>query len=789
MRSIKIFIENYQLDLFHEEQIEVTSTVQNIADIATVFTDFSQSFSVPCTPNNNRIFEHYYNNDVDTTIDHNRRRAARIEIDTIPFRTGKIQLEKSQIKNLSADNYSVTFFGDIVTFKDLVLEDKLKDLDYSTINHVYSGAEVQARIETDSSVTDYDVKYPLISSSTVWEYGVGGATDINAVGGAMSYTELFPAVRVATIFELIALNYGVTFTGNILTNKRFTDAFLFYKSKEAPITYSAPVDLIFGVGNASTDVLYESIVQQRPIADSVLLLPSDSFAYARYYTVSVNITTATAVNYYLDVYQNGVLTSSYLGNGSQTFSVISYGTYNATIDYSFKLRSSAVMTFDGTVDYSYNYTVGNNTDPFTYPPYNDSLSYSEAITSVTTTNYTNLSAFAPEMKVMDFMKGIFNTFNLTVVSTSPTSFRFQTLKDFYNSGSIKNITPYVISNELTVSRPKLYNAISFEYEKSECFLNRVYFDLFSKEYSNLKAVFGYDGGDYIIKLPFETLMHTKFTNTDLQVAYTLGTSPEYKKYIPKPVLLYQNKYTNIGVGQDLKFYNGTTTDTITDYIPFGQDADISGVDYSLNFNSDISTYTENIENNSLYATYYEEYLTNLFSSKTRLVDVKAIIPINMLSKLKLNDSLIIRDKKYIINSMKTNLTSGEVSFSLITNQRESVDFNQTIYIDYLAQNVLVDFSIPEDYSIVISTPIETQFATPNDYTPTGEQQITLACTINATTLTRVNTFPMVVTTPDGVLPNQYLTIVQSPEIGYRIVETTTGAIPRITEDGQKRIIE
>lgn len=789
MRSIKIFIENYQLDLFHEEQIEVTSTVQNISDIATVFTDFSQSFSVPCTPNNNRIFEHYYNNDVDTTIDHNRRRAARIEIDTIPFRTGKIQLEKSQIKNLSADNYSVTFFGDIVTFKDLVLEDKLSDLDYSTINHVYSGAEVQARIETDSSVTDYDVKYPLISSSTVWEYGVGGATDINAVGGAMSYTELFPAVRVATIFELIALNYGVTFTGNILTNKRFTDAFLFYKSKEAPITYSAPVDLIFGVGNALTDVLYESIVQQRPIATSALSLPANSFASSKYYNVSVNILTPSSINYYLDVYLNGVLTSSYLGNGSNVFNVAYTYTVNATIDYTFKLRSSAVMTFDGTVDYSLNYTVQNFLDPFTYPPYNDSLSYSEAITSVTTTNYTNLSAFAPEMKVMDFMKGIFNTFNLTVVSTSPTSFRFQTLKDFYNSGSIKNITPYVISNELTVSRPKLYNAISFEYEKSECFLNRAYFDLFSKEYSNLKAVFGYDGGDYIIKLPFETLMHTKFTNTDLQVAYCLGTGPEYKKYIPKPVLLYQNKYTNIGVGQDLKFYNGTTTDTITDYIPFGQDADISGVDYSLNFNSDISTYTENIENNSLYATYYEEYLTNLFSSKTRLIDVKAIIPINMLSKLKLNDSLIIRDKKYIINSMKTNLTSGEVSFSLITNQRESVDFNQTIYIDYLAQNVLVDFSIPEDYSIVISTPIETQFATPNDYTPTGEQQITLACTINATTLNRINTFPMVVTTPDGVLPNQYLTIVQSHEIGYRIVETTTGAIPRITEDGQKRIIE
>jgi len=387
------------------------------------------------------------------------------------------------------------------------------------------------------------------------------------------------------------------------------------------------------------------------------------------------------------------------------------------------------------------------------------------------------------------MKGIFNTFNLTVVSTSPTSFRFQTLHDFYNSGSVRNITPYVITDEITVTRPKLYNAISFEYETSNCFLNRKYFDLFGKEYSNLKAVFGYDGGDYTIKLPFETLMHQKFTNTQLQVAYTLGTQPEYKTYIPKPVLLYQNKYTNIGVGQDFKFYNSITTDTITDYIPFGQDAEVSGVNYSLNFNSDISSFTENIENNSLYATYYEEYLTNLFSSKTRLIDVKTIIPISMLTSLKLNDSLIIRDKKYIINSMKSNLTTGEVSFSLITNQRESVDFNQTIYIDYLAQNKLVDFSIPEGYTVVISLPLETQFATPGNYTPIGEEQVSFACTLNAGTTDRTNTFPMVVTTPDGVLPNQYLTIIQSHEIGYRIVETATGAIPRVTEDGQKRIIE
>ena len=790
MRAVKIFIENLQLDLFTDETIEVTSSVQNIADIATVFTDFSQSFSIPCTPNNNRIFEHYYNNDVNTTIDHNKRRAARIEIDTVPFRTGKIQLEKSQLKNSNADSYSVTFFGDVVTFKDLVLEDKLSDLDYSTINHQYSGAEVQARIETDSSVTDYDVKYPLISSSRQWGYGITGTNDINTVGGAVVYSDLFPAVRVASIFELIALRYNVTFTGNILTNKRFKDAFLLYKNKDATSTMGEPSNLIFGVGNASTDVLYESIVQQRPIADSLLIYaPYDYVPFASY-GIQIQIFTASSVDYWLDVYKNGVYSSSISANGSHFFEVITDGLSTAEINYTFKIRATSPITYSGDVLYSYNYSLADYSYPSgggSAPVFGLQVISTEAITTTTTTDFTDLSSLAPNMKVMDFMKGIFNTFNLTVVSTSSTSFRFQTLHDFYNSGSIKNITPYVVTDELTISRPKLYNAISFEYEKSESFLNKQYFDFFAKEYSSLKAVFGYDGGDYVIKLPFETLMHTKFSGTSLQVAYCLGTAPEYKKYIPKPVLLYQNKYTNIGAGESFEFDNGTTTDTITDYIPFGQDADVSSVNYTLNFNSDISSFTENIENNSLYATYYEEYLTNLFNSKTRLVDVKTVIPLNMLSSLKLNDSLIIRDKKYIINTMKSNLITGVVDFSLITNQRDAIDYNQTIYIDYLAQNVLVDFSIPEDYSIVISSPLETQFATPSDLTLSGEQQITVVCTSNVTSSTRVNTFPITVTTPDGALPYQFLTIIQYAEIGYRVTES--GGIVRITEDGQQRIID
>jgi len=788
MREVKIFIENLQVDLFNDEQIEVTSTVQNIADLATLFTDFSQSFTIPCTPRNNAIFEHYYNNDVDTTIDHNKRRSVRIEVDTVPFRTGKVQLEKANVKNSNADYYSITFFGDIVTFKDLVLEDKLRDLDYSSVNHAYTGAEIQARIETDTAVTDYDVKYPLISSSRVWSHNDATSNDISIVGGAISYTELFPALRVSKILELIASKYSVTFTGNILTNPRFTKAYLLYKNKDTKTAYGEPVDLTFGVGNPSTSIMYESKVQQRTVSSSTLIYAPYDYATGITYNLSVTITTVSSVDYYLDVYINDVYTTSLPANGTNTFSIVPFGNNNTNKDYSFKIRSVSAFTFTGSVDYTLNYTLND----FAYPfgggvvPLAVSTLTTASIGSTSTTADTDLSSIAPDMKIMDFLKGIFNTFNLTVTPTSSSSFKFQTLNDFYNSGSEYNITPYVTTDEIGVSRPKLYNTISFEYEQSLSFMNRRYYDTFAKEYSNLKASFGYDGGDYTIKLPFETLLHTKFTGTEIQVGYCLVTT-DYKPYVPKPVLLYQNNLSTVGVGTVIKFNNGTTVDDITSYIPFGQDASISSVGYSLNFNSDISSFTEQIETNSLYATYYEDYLDNLFDAKTRLVNVKTIIPLRFLNKMKLNDTLIIRDKKYIINEMKSNLTSGVVDFTLLTNNRDTVDYNQNIYIDDLLQDVLVDFSVPEDYTVTISTPIETQYATPNDYTPNGEQQLTFACTANTTTSTRINTFPITVVTPNGTLPTQYLTIYQSSPVNLRIIEEAIGY--RVTEDGQKRILE
>ena len=60
---------------------------------------------------------------------------------------------------------------------------------------------------------------------------------------------------------------------------------------------------------------------------------------------------------------------------------------------------------------------------------------------------------------------------------------------------------------------------------------------------------------------------------------------------------------------------------------------------------------------------------NLFNLRNRLVSVKTHLPISILINLKLNDRLVIRDKRYVINEMKSNLNTGQVDFTLLLDYR------------------------------------------------------------------------------------------------------------------------
>jgi hypothetical protein len=659
-----------RLELFDDEQINVTSTVQNVQDISKTFTDFSQSFTIPASDHNNRILQHFYQSDVNALIDYNLRLDSFIEIDFTFFRRGKLQVEKANLKNGRPESYTVTFYGDGRTLKDYFGEDLLSDLDYTALSHKFTSAEIIARI--NGSIMD-DVKWPLITSNRIWEYQSSNVNvptpnwltstltnnDIHSNSGAVNKDELFPALRVAKIFDLIEAKYGVTFNGTFLSDKRFTDLFLWYKSTETLITTSQSFDVDMTAVSASfANYDLTNSVDLAANEINVQFINNDIFQHVINLTVS---SAATSDIYFIDVYQNGNLNNSIQGSGTGFYQLALINSVSGLDStYSFKLRSNAPNSISFSLEYGIFYL--------------DSGSLEFDTVDITCANIIfnaniNLSANAPKMKVADFFSGILKTFNMVCVSSDVNVYDVAPLDDWYGQGAIIDITEDTDIASIDVARMPLYKKIQFKFADSECMLNKFFSQTFNRNYGDTTYQYNYDGGEFTVELPFENLLQSKFNGSqNLQLGYSLNS--EFAPYIPKPVLLYTYDLQDT----NFKFANdGGGHSTITSYIPFGQDLRYNNTDLTLNFAPDTSTLIDIPIEQTLFAQYYFSYLYNLYNLKQRLINVKTILPVGVLTNLKLNDRLIIRDKRYIINDMNTNLTTGEVQLSLYLDFRPMIN--------------------------------------------------------------------------------------------------------------------
>ena len=98
MKAIQLYIEDQLVDLFKDESVTLTETIQNVKDIGKVFTPFSRSFTVPASKTNNKIFKHYYNFDIIDGLDARVKLDAHIDINYAPYQKGKIKVDGVQMK-------------------------------------------------------------------------------------------------------------------------------------------------------------------------------------------------------------------------------------------------------------------------------------------------------------------------------------------------------------------------------------------------------------------------------------------------------------------------------------------------------------------------------------------------------------------------------------------------------------------------------------------------------------------------------------------------------------------
>jgi hypothetical protein len=770
--TFEIYRSDYQrLDLFKDEKISITSQIGNANDIGKLYTDYTQTFSIPASKNNNQILSHWYESSVDNGYDHRMRYDAFIEVNTHRFRDGTIQLEKADKKDGFIDNYSVTFYGNLVQLKDVFKDDKLQTLDFTSFNHAYTSTEVRNRISSGSA---YDIRYPLIGNEFKYEYQSGSATkDITLSTGAVKWDKLFPAITVQNIFSRIQAKYGVTFTGSFFNLDQWKFLYLYLKPSLDLNFLSQPLNFDFTSKSSTfpeldlnTDVLTTNY-------NFPTTIPAGHIISQKSFRVFIVITpvAGSSVGYTLYAYKNGALFSSFTGVGTTTFIIdlvpqSSSPDLNAQYQYTFKLSSSAAFTFTGTLGYERRY-YDLNTATGSNPYY---VVLKSAFTSQTTVSNIQISNYMPDMKIVDFITGIIKAFNLIIVPKSNNTYEFIPLEMYYNAGKILDITEHTYENEMSINKPKLFKSVNFTYEQSNNVLNDKYKGLYQQSYGDL--IFNSEriteNSTYDIKLPFENVLFELVTQgKQFQTASLIDK--DLKPYIPKPMLIYCNGLVTTLAGADRIYVTnqiGVATQ-ITNYQRFSNEYDSMPTDathsqlMTMNFGNEQSSWLNVLAPQGLYYRHYKNFIDNLYDIKTRLIKVKALLPASLLGStvtngggiplgIALNDRLVIRNKRYLINSFTSDLTTGETDLELLTDYRgvnavNSVGYRIASMQDIQTDNQALTFEIViylndyETFNVKAATSFLSYTTSNNNKT-----DVLLSITIpaNATGLDRYDIIPI-----------------------------------------------
>ena len=732
-----------RIELFEDEKISVTSSVQDIADVSKAKTDFTQSFTIPASNTNNEIFKHWYESSLDGGFDHRVKYDGFIEIDTFTFREGSFALNDVKYKNNMLDSYSIVFYGKAKSIKDLFKEDKLASLDFSSLDHSFTSAEVLAKI---NSTTGF-VAYPLFAHDRLYDYNTGGSSDITNNAGSIKWNSLFPAVKLSKILDFIQTKYGVTFTGAFLDYIQFSRLWMLFKNAETLQVKTEPLKVNFtsktGGTNNEINLTTDEIGFIVTILDYRL----------RNLRIQI-IPTSGTIPYDVLIYKNGVLFNSFinqLGTKTNTFFNSQFSTQELNDKYTIEVQSETPMTFTSQLFYSRVF---------------DS-DFTASGTSQTTVANINIGTYAPDLKVIDLFTGLIKMFNLVIIPQDETTYELIPLELYYNNGAYKDISANIISDNIELKKTSMYKNINFKYQDSENILNNAFNNLFLSTrnfaYGNLayEQIDSLESSTFTVELPFENAMYER--EEDFQTI--TFKNKDLNNYVPKPLLMYDNGRQDVSPDIRINLNTGGYTD-ISSYRRFSNDIN-NGTLMSLNWGEEISSWYLSSIINGLYKRHYENYLGNIFNIKSRLVIVKCYFnPIELID-IKLNDRIIIRDKKYTINKMTTDLTSGETSLELLTDYRSGevaignrFSFEPFYEVDNTAQDIEI-LLLKNVSPIIVLTPSVDAWITYTTASYTDNETVTVTISANATGLERVGSLNGKWKDENGVVQDIEIPIIQN----------------------------
>lgn len=492
--NCEIYVNGSKLDLFNDESINIKYIKKDAQDITKVFAPFSKGFSIPATPKNLQILNFFG----DTSLIRSFNSASfdcKIYLHGILNKEGILKIENVKYKSGKIDLFNVSFNSKLTSLQEAIGKDNISDLGDYFVS--WRPDVVRNSVQNTQGLPPFTWYTPLISLYRVWEYNSQEQFNDNIFFRSSNVwfeprviraDELRPAVNVVGLLNRIKEKYNLNFNIPLESRDELKKAFIWCNGENfgggrrrlilnrnySQNDFNSSNRAVVNTADSSIDVTKAANVYQIRYFlrfENVLLLDKEE--------CNVKITLVDKNTGRDVVVQNAVFT-----NGRNDVIInINYNSPYSASNFSFytEIESSTPLMWE------------SNSSAFTFFRFSTG-SLSGSYTGNATSNLTglhqiNLLRAIPETSVIDFLKNLIKTFNISIFESSDNSGGLEWLTPVDVENQTQNFgfkeldyTPYVSKAEVEKKVLEEYNFYNFKHKESKYRSNVDFKNQFGVEY-------------------------------------------------------------------------------------------------------------------------------------------------------------------------------------------------------------------------------------------------------------------------------------------------------------------
>jgi hypothetical protein len=276
----------------------------------------------------------------------------------------------------------------------------------------------------------------------------------------------------------------------------------------------------------------------------------------------------------------------------------------------------------------------------------------------------------PDIKCNEFIDNVLKMYNAVIVPVGTNSYEIHNIQDWYAAGVNVEYTQYIDFKKHTHKKVPIPRQIDMKHEDVETMPNNYFKKLYGREFGsiNFRPQIDFASEDLTIESKFNVNVPA-YMNAVNGVGQTVGTTDieimclfndDAKGVQEKLCLFYFN-----GMSSTLRnqWYLGSSLQT-----QFPLSSSFSGYttnSYSVCFGLEANTKGD-MPSKTVYFQFWNEYISRLYSTRSRVIVFDAYIPVGEWLSMKLNDTYVVSGNYYKLQNIKYDMLTQNAVIELMT---------------------------------------------------------------------------------------------------------------------------